>query len=364
VTALGRAGGTGTASAGGPRRPGPAGRRLAGFAAAAVVIALAAAWGSAFGQVAAVRIGVIVLMYVALAGGWNLLGGYAGYMNFGTVLFFGVGAYATAITSAHWHLNPLATAPLAALAAVVASLLIGVASLRLRGGYFAIATFILTLAVQSLALVLGLTHGAQGLFISGLGISPIQATRVFFDLFLGLAVLAILICWVVERTRWYSALTAIREDEDAAEVLGVPTARYKLTALLTGSAIAGIAGCFYAAQIFYIEPVGTFDFNISLATVVAAVIGGAGRWYGPVIGAVVTQLLAQELFVHVQGVYSQLSYGALLVIVVLAAPGGIAGLASRVRRRRPAAGAPPQASPPQAGAQLAAGDGSTDGSPA
>ena len=361
MTALGRAGGTGTATAGGPGRAAAARRRLTGLIAAAAVIAVAAAWGSSFGQVAAVRIGVIVLMYVALAGGWNLLGGYAGYMNFGTVLFFGVGAYTTAITSAGWHLNPLLTAPVAAVAAVVVSLLIGVASLRLRGGYFAIATFILTLAVQSLALVLGLTNGAKGLFITGLGISPIQATRVFFDLFLTLAAATILICWVVERTRWYSALIAIREDEDAAEVLGVPTARYKLAALLTGSAIAGIAGCFYAAQIFYIEPVGTFDFSISLATVVAAVIGGAGRWYGPVIGAVITQLLAQELFVHVQGVYSELSYGVLLIIVVLVAPGGVAGLASQVRRRRPAAGVPAQAAGPP---PLAADGESTDRSPA
>lgn len=359
MTALGRAGDPGAAAAaGGPGRR--ATRRLvAGLLAAAVVIAVAAAWGSAFGQVAVVRIGVVVLMYVALAGGWNLLGGYAGYMNFGTVLFFGVGAYTTAITSAHWHLNPLATAPLAAVAAAVASLVIGVASLRLRGGYFAIATFILTLAVQSLALVLGLTNGAKGLFITGLGISPIQATRVFFDLFLALAAVTILICWLVERTSWYSALVAIREDEDAAEVLGVPTARYKLIALLTGAAVAGISGCFYAAQIFYIEPVGTFDFSISLATVVAAVIGGAGRWYGPVLGAVITQLLAQELFVHVQGVYSELSYGVLLIIVVLVAPGGLAGLATMVRQRRRSGAAAAAAPPP-----LAAGDESRDRSPA
>ncbi len=324
------------AAAAAPPGPGPGllRRRLTGFAVAAVVIALLAAWGSGFGQVAAVQIGVIVLMYAALAGGWNILGGYAGYMNFGTALFFGVGAYATALTSAAWHVNPLLTAPVAALAAAVAALGIGLVSLRLRGGYFAIATFILTLAVQSLALVLGITHGATGLYITGLGISPIQATRVFFALFLALAALATLACWVIEQTRWYSALTAIREDEDAAEVLGVPTARYKMIGLVAGAVIAGFAGSFYAAQIFYIEPVGTFDFNISLATVVAAAIGGSGRWFGPLIGAVITQLLAQELFVHVQGAYSQLSYGALLIVVVLLAPGGLAGLASRATRRR------------------------------
>jgi branched-chain amino acid transport system permease protein len=125
---------------------------------------------------------------------------------------------------------------------------------------------------------------------------------------------------------------AIREDEDAAEVLGVPTTRIKAVALLIGAMVAGVAGCLYAIQLFYIEPIGTFDFNISLAVVVAAVIGGAGTWYGPLVGAVVTQLLAQELFVHVQGVYSQLSYGVLLVGVVLLAPRGLVSLLRRPRR--------------------------------
>lgn len=312
------------------------GKRLAGWLVTVLVVVAAFAFGGV-GQIADVQIGSIVLMYAAMAEGWNLLGGYGGYMNFGTVMFFGVGAYTTAMANAGWHLNPLLTLPLAALAAAAAGAALGIPALRLRGHYFAIATFILTLAVQALALVAGFTHGATGMYITGVTLDPVQATRLYFDLFLVLTVIAALICWGLERTRWHSALVAIREDEDAADVLGVPVTRYKSVALIIGAAIAGAVGCVYATQLYYIEPNGTFDFNISLGVVVAAVLGGAGTWYGPLIGAVITELIAQELFVHVQGVYNQLSYGALLVVVVLVAPGGLASLRLRRRRATPTA---------------------------
>lgn len=306
-------------------------KRAAGWLVAVLVAAAAFGFGG-LGPVADVSIGSIVAMYAAMAEGWNLLGGYGGYMNFGTAMFFGVGAYATALANGGWHLNPLLALPIAALAAAAAAVLLGIPALRLRGHYFAIATFILTLAVQALVFVTGFTHGATGMYITGITLDPIQATRLYFDLFLVLTIIAALVCWGLERTRWHSALVAIREDEDAADVLGVPVTRYKSVALVIGAAIAGAVGCVYATQIYYIEPNGTFDFNISLGVVVAAVLGGAGTWFGPLIGAVITQLIAQELFVHVQGVYNQLSYGALLVVVVLVAPRGLASL--RVRRRQ------------------------------
>jgi branched-chain amino acid transport system permease protein len=308
--------------------------RMRGTAIAVVLVLLVAGWGMGLGSVANVHIASMVLMFAALAQGWNVLGGYAGYINFGTVMFFGLGAYTTAITAAAWHLNPLVTAPLAGLASALFAVVIGIPTLRLRGGYFAIATFVLAIAVQSLALVLGITHGSQGLFISPLGMTIGASTRLFFLLFLGLAVLGTLMCWFVEHSRWHSALVAIREDEDAAEVLGVPTVRLKSMALIAGAVMAGVVGSFYATQLFYIEPTGTFDSDLSLAVVVAAVIGGAGTWYGPLIGAIITQLLAQELLVHVQGVYNQLSYGALLVVVVLTAPRGLASLLRRPHGRR------------------------------
>jgi branched-chain amino acid transport system permease protein len=306
-------------------------KRIAGWLVTVIVVVAAFAFGG-LGQIADVSVGSIVLMYAAMAEGWNLLGGYGGYMNFGTVMFFGVGAYTTAMANADWHLNPLLTLPMAALVAAAVGAVLGIPALRLRGHYFAIVTFILTLAVQALALVAGFTNGSSGMYITGVTLNLVQATRLYFDLFLVLVIIAALICWGLERTRWHSALIAIREDEDAAEVLGVPVTRYKSVALIIGAAIAGAVGCLYATQLYYIEPTGTFDFNISLGVVVAAVLGGAGTWYGPLIGAVITQLIAEELFVHVQGVYNELSYGALIVVVVLFVPSGLASL--RLRRRK------------------------------
>lgn len=176
-TTAGQAPGTSPAHA--ANTPGTA-RRAAGWLAVVVIVVLAFGFGG-LGRIADVRIGSIVLMYAAMAEGWNLLGGYAGYMNFGTVMFFGVGAYTTAMANSGWHLNPLAAIPIAALAAAAAGAILGIPALRLRGGYFAIATFILTLAVQALVLVAGFTHGATGMFITGITLNPVQATRLYFD---------------------------------------------------------------------------------------------------------------------------------------------------------------------------------------
>ncbi|MFR9805199.1 branched-chain amino acid ABC transporter permease [Pseudonocardia sp. RS010] len=291
-------------------------------------------WALLSPDLAAIKIVGAVLMYVALSSAWNLLGGYAGYLNFGSAMFLGVGAYTTAIISTNTGIGPLWTLPAAALLAAVVGLLVGVPGFRLRGDYFAVATFVLTLAMQQLALALSITGGAEGLSLQSPTESLESAVRLFCLLFLGLAVVATLCCWVVERTRWFSALTAVKEDEDAAEVLGVPTLRVKLTAFVVGAALSGAVGCFFAAQLLFLEPTGAFDFQVSLAVVVAAVIGGKGTWWGPALGAIVTQLVLQQLLATVDGAWNQLIFGAVLVVVVLLLPRGIAGLVTKARGRR------------------------------
>ncbi|GAA5056301.1 branched-chain amino acid transport system permease protein [Thermocatellispora tengchongensis] len=303
-------------------------------AAPLALLAATGVWGAVTGDIAGLRIASTVLMYIALAEGWNLLGGYAGYLNFGTVIFLGIGAYTTAIAVTGTGVNALVTIPLAALVAAGVSVLIGIPGFRLRGDYFAVATFVLTLAARELANVLEITGGSVGLFLPPVADSLGASTRLFFFLFLALAAVSVAICWVSERTRWFSALVAVREDEDAAEVLGVPTLRLKVVALAVGAAIAGAAGSLYAAQSLYIEPTGTFDFRVSLAVVVAVILGGKGTWYGPVAGAVLTQLLATQLFVRLQGVWDQLIFGLLLIAVALLAPRGITRLTRRARGRR------------------------------
>ncbi len=305
------------------RRPLP--RWLSGGATAAGTAAVLG-WALASPDIASVKMIGIVLMYVALAGAWNLLGGYVGYMNFGSVMFMGLGAYTTAILSTTLQINPLYALPAAVLVAGAGALLVGIPGFRLRGDYFAVATFVLTLALQQLATTLSITGGANGLFLESPTASLDDSVRLFCVLFLGAAVLATALCWYVERTRWLSALVAVREDEDAAEVLGIPTLRIKLVAFVVGAAIAGLVGCLYASELLFIEPTGTFDFQVSLAVVVAAVIGGKGTWYGPLIGAVLTQAVLQLLLVNVAGTWNQFVFGAVLVVVVIAAPRGIAGL--------------------------------------
>lgn len=299
-----------------------------------VLLAATGTWGAVTGDTANLRIAGTVLMYVALAEGWNLLGGYAGYLNFGTVIFVGAGAYTTAILVTETRMNALLTIPLAAVGAAVVSVAIGIPGFRLRGDYFAVATFVLTLAARELTNVLKVTGGSNGLSLPPVADDLQASTKLFFFLFLALAAVSVAVCWITERTRWFSALVAIREDEDAAEVLGVPTLTLKVAAFALGAAIAGIAGSLYAAQSLYIEPTGTFDFRVSLAVVVAVVLGGKGTWYGPLAGAALTQLLATQLFVRLQGVWDQVIFGALLIVMALLAPRGITQLASRARGRR------------------------------
>ena len=312
------------------RRPVP---RWLSACATAAGTAVVLGWALASPDIASVKMIGTVLMYVALAGAWNLLGGYVGYMNFGSVMFMGLGAYTTAILSTRWGINPLWALPAAVLVAGAGALLVGIPGFRLRGDYFAVATFVLTLALQQLATTLSITGGAKGLFLESPTASLDDSVRLFCVLFLGAAVLATALCWYVERTRWLSALVAVREDEDAAEVLGIPTLRIKLVAFVVGAAIAGLVGCLYAAELLFIEPAGTFDFQVSLAVVVAAVIGGKGTWYGPLIGAVLTQAILQLLLVNVAGTWNQFVFGAVLVVVVIAAPRGIAGLFTKHGRR-------------------------------
>lgn len=303
------------------------------------VLALAVAatiipWALLSPDLASIRIVTTVLLYVALTSAWNLLGGYAGYLNFGSVMFMGTGAYTTAIAASSFGINPFYTLPLAAVTAGALAAVVGIPGFRLRGDYFAVATFVLTLALMQLAFALDITGGATGLFIESPFDSLEVSVRWFCLFFLALAVAAALCNWIVEHTRWFSALVAVREDEDAAEVLGVPTLRVKLAAFTIGATISGLAGSLYVTQLLFLEPIGAFDFQVSLAVVVAAVLGGKGTWWGPVVGACLTQFLLLQLLTRVPGTWNQFIFGAVLIVAVLLAPRGIAGLFERARGRR------------------------------
>jgi branched-chain amino acid transport system permease protein len=278
-----------------------------------------------------------VFMTIIIAQGWNLLGGYGGYLNLGMAVFFGLGAYTSGILSPNlpfWILVPAG-----GVVAALGALIIGLPSLRLRGAYFTILTLIIGFLVTTLAFNLDFTRGAMGLFVTTPSLSGDATERLFYFTFLAFAVASIVAMYFVERSRFGAALVAIREDEDASAALGIRTTRVKLLAFLIGAGVAGIAGAIFSYRIGYIEPSSIFSLTLSINVVLMTIVGGAGSWQGPLIGVPLILLLAEFLRVVVTrlevfgtGVPNELNrvvFGLILVVVALVAKQGVVGIFRR-----------------------------------
>jgi branched-chain amino acid transport system permease protein len=275
----------------------------------------------------------LVFMYVVMTQAWNILGGYGGYFNFGMVTFFGVGAYTTALLFHFFGLSPFLTAPLAGLASALFAFLIGIPALRLRGAYFAVVTMIVTFAMQILVLDLPFTQGAIGVFLAPLDLSPRATEQLFYFVFLGLATAMTALIYAIENSNFGWALVAIREDEDAAEIIGVRTTAIKWIGNAVAGFATGLVGGVFAIRILYIEPTSTFSLDISLNVVLMAVIGGAGTWLGPLIGAPLVLLVAEALRVTVTSEVNRVIFSLIVIVMALYVPRGLMGLASRLRRK-------------------------------
>jgi branched-chain amino acid transport system permease protein len=275
-----------------------------------------------------------VFLYIVLTQAWNILGGYGGYLNFGMVTFFGVGAYASAVLFQYWELSPFLTAPIAGVASAILGVLIGIPTLRLRGAYFALVTMIITFAAQILVLDLPFTQGALGIYLQPLRLTPVGVERLFYLLFLSCAVMATILVYAIEHSNFGWALVAIREDEDAAEIVGVRTVEVKWIANGLAAFIAGLIGGLYTQRIMYIEPTGTFAFDISLNVVLMAVIGGAGTWQGPLIGAPLVLLVADALRVSFTSEVNRVIFSLVVILIALFVPGGVMGVWMRWRRHK------------------------------
>lgn len=274
-----------------------------------------------------------VFLYVTLTQAWNILGGYGGYLNFGTATFFGVGAYTAAVMSHYYGLSPFMTAPVAGLVSALLGFVIGIPTLRLRGAYFAIVTMIVTFAVQILVFGLPFTQGALGIFLPPLGLKPIAVERLFFFVFLGLAAVVTLLVYAIENSNFGWALVAIREDEDAAEVIGVKTTMIKYVANAIGTFIIGVAGGIFAQRIMYLDPTGAFSFDTSLNVVLMAVIGGAGTWQGPLIAAPLILIVADMLRVTFTSEVNRVIFSVVVILIALYMPHGVMGFMTSLRRR-------------------------------
>lgn len=285
-----------------------------------------------------------ILFYVIVAQGWNLLGGYGGYLNFGAAIFVGAGAYMAAWLNNQWDWPVWFTLIPGAIAAIVVSVVIGYATLRLRSHYFAIFTLVLTFLVMTIVKNTPELGAATGMFIFlDKDISSRNLAALFFYLMLGLSLVATLVAYVVENSNFGYALRAISEDEPAAQVLGVKTVQVKLRALVIGAALGGVAGAAWAFLTGYIEPTGAFSLKIALDIVLVCVIGGLGSWLGPLIGSFIVVGLEQILRVTLPGMNlfgmglpnetNRLVLGVILVIFALFIRRGIAGLLTKRRGR-------------------------------
>lgn len=281
-----------------------------------------------------------IALAVVLASAWNIMGGLAGQVSFGYAVYLGIGAYATVLMTLHgW--NAYATIPFGMVLAAAVSVVIGLPAFRLRGPYFTIATIGIGEVVRLIAQGLQVTGGAGGLrlparygdflyhFLPGLSRMQTKFLENYYSMML-LALLVLGIVWWLQHSRLGFGLTAIRQDIDAAEALGVSATRYKLAAHALSAALTAVAGSLYAVSFQYVAPNSVFAFTMSLQMVLMPVIGGVGTLLGPVIGGTVFGYLQIKLLTIPALRSSNLMiYGLLLIVVILFEPGGILGLYHR-----------------------------------
>jgi len=277
----------------------------------------------------------VVLQYVVLATAWNILGGYTGYVNFGTPAFFALGAY-TAVVLIRSVKAPLGVQLLAG--AVVSGLLglaLGYLTLRLRGVFFSIATLALAVVLQTLFVNWNYTGGARGIALTRPATAALFGSYVqfLFVVMLGLAALAVATAWWIERSWVGRGLAAIRDNEEAAECMGVPTLRLKLLATTVSGVLMGLAGAPFPYYVTFVEPVSVFDLNYAVNSLAMPMIGGTTTWVGPVIGAVLLGTAQQIATVTISSALNLLLVGLILVAFVILAPEGIVGLVQRLTRR-------------------------------
>ncbi len=277
--------------------------------------------------------GYFVLQYVVLASAWNILGGYAGYVNFGAAGFMAAGAYAAIVLRQALGLELLPGILFAALVAGLLGLGTGYLTLRLRGVYFSIATLCLAVVLQTLVVNWDYVGGSRGAYIvHPRDIPPFTSyAEYLFVVMLVLAILAAGIGRAVERSSLGRGLQAIRDNERAAEAVGVPTLRLKLVATTLCGALMGVAGAPLPYYSGYLNPEAAFSLAYAVNAIAMPLIGGAGTWAGPVIGAVLLASLQQAATVTISSALNLWIVGWMLVIFVALAPKGILGWF----RRRP-----------------------------
>jgi branched-chain amino acid transport system permease protein len=292
-----------------------------------VVLALAPLYGDNY----VVKIATFVALYGTLALSWNFIGGYAGYPSFATGAFVGLGAYAGAICQNAGVPMIVAWLVAAVVVAAVAAAM-GPIILRLRGHYFAIGSISLVEIGSVLASNWSsLTGGGEGLNVRFLPGGPDFIARFFLYAMLAILVAALATTIAVDRGRLGFGLRCIAQNEDAAEMVGVPSTRYKIAAFVLSGVFCGAAGAAYASWVGYIAPADAFSILLTVKVPVMVLLGGAGSVLGPLIGSAALVLLEETVWARFLD-YHQAILGAIIVALIFFLPGGLLGLRLRWRR--------------------------------
>jgi ABC-type branched-subunit amino acid transport system ATPase component/ABC-type branched-subunit amino acid transport system permease subunit len=312
----------------------------------AAVLAVLAVFPLVSGNLYYQNLLIMTFLLAIGASGWNIMGGYAGYISLGNSVFIGLGAYTTGILAVRQGLSPFIGSLAGGLVCALAAALLSLVTRRTRGMYFVIVTFA---ALQLLGVVAttwsGLTGGSQGLALPLPTWSLSQANWPFYYPLLGLLVLAVAVSVLVRRSKLGLGLFAIADDEDKAAGLGLRTAVYKMIAFVFAGTFLGIAGGIYAYYVSFLNVAAVFDIATSVLIVLAALLGGRGTVWGPVLGAFIIEPLANFTSTNLGGANAGavrlLLFGGLLGAVALFLPLGVLPTVAACWQRRTARGAGP-----------------------
>ncbi len=273
---------------------------------------------------------IVIFVYITLVESWNLPGGYAGYISFGHVLFFGVGGYSTAMLITVWDMPAFATYFFGGIVGALIALIFGYISLRLRGPYFAIATLALATIGRYVFLNFDIFGGAEGLLL------PVSSWTLEFEKIpyyygtLAIATLTILTVYFITKTRLGIGLMAIREDEEKAEGLGINTTKHKVFAFMVSAFFPGMVGGVFASYLEYVNPDSCFSILYSANILLMAILGGLGTVSGPIIGATIIVVASEILSFTIGHQVRLVVFGFILVTFAIFLPGGLLSLKERI----------------------------------
>lgn len=276
---------------------------------------------------------ILVMIYVVIATSWNILV-WTHQISLGHAAFFGIGAYTGALVYNAWHFPPYFDILLGGIFASLGAVVIGIICLRMAPWALAIATLAFAEALKILVIMIpGLTEGAEGVAIPPLfGGGEVARILCYYFVF-AIAILTVLTAYVLKGSKFYYAFTAIHDDEEAANMLGINPTKYKVMAFTISAFFVGIVGGFYAHYIAYIDPHAAFSIHISVEAQIMPLMGGLYTVAGPVVGAFILTLMGEYLRITIKTGYL-IVYGIILVIVIFYLPQGLVGLAEKWTKKR------------------------------